>query len=295
MKLKFVPLVILVLAILMLFGSSAAQANHSSNHIVRDGWDFYYFISQTDGLVIRQVKYNNTEVAFKMSLPQVWVDYGAFFFYDQLGNGPTDGGTAIKFRGIRKINARNGFEIQASYWMDGWPNSCTYKYVHRYVFYADGRFKPLTEAYGPGCDNSATYNVHLRLDLDVGDPSDDGFQKHLITSWTEPETEDPYPDDGTNDPNGFEWRTKDVEQALWIKPGTQDNADFYALRANVGEAAGELSAITLPAMLDNNEDIQNTNNLSWYIGRHNYTRPVGCPPTCEKPITVGPGLASKGY
>ncbi|MGH2689568.1 MAG: hypothetical protein ACRDKW_12280, partial [Actinomycetota bacterium] len=164
----------------------------------------------------------------------------------------------------------------------------TYRYVVNTVFWASGNIWSMVAIYGPGCPASATYNVHYRMDFDIEGASGDYFWKH-DGPWTQPALEHNYPDDGSYDPGGAEWVNfqGSTGRAFYTRPWPTDDAWMYALKFVAGQGDTDLAPLTFPDAFDNNEAIQNTDNVNWYWTHIPYTRPAGCPPTCDPTSVFG--------
>ncbi len=286
----------IMVSALSLVNSSPALA---ATHIVQDNWDLFYSATSSDGVRIETASFKGFFVfGSGMTIPQIRVFYpDGSILDDQLGSGGT-AGSPIPLVSLDKVNITSGFKIVAVYQMVGWPNACTYKYTQRYTFLSSGEIRIHLEAFGPGCSTTHHYHVNWRLDFDIEGAGGDFFWHNLSgTNWETPAQEGSFPDDGLNDPQGFEWVNFEgsTGRAFWLNPTSADNANFYILKFNSGEGGADLAAITTPDTFVNGEAVQNTNNVDWYIGRQSFTRPTGCPPTCDTPITEGVNAFAAGF
>jgi hypothetical protein len=156
-----------------------------------------------------------------------------------------------------------GFALTQDFRSELWPLPCNYRYVQRYEFYDDGRFRVGGANLGRGCGNQGTYRPVLRLDVTAGS---DGSQDRVDTwdgaAWQ------PWPAEGwrlqTADtpytPEGFQLRVRGEDgPALAMAPnrgqfgdGSQgDDAYVYLTRAAAAEGEGDL--LTLGACCNSDE------------------------------------------
>ncbi|MCB8944288.1 MAG: PKD domain-containing protein [Ardenticatenaceae bacterium] len=145
----------------------------------RDGWQLDYDVTGTDGLRATNAHYNGQLVITSAKLLEWHVDYGTTGFEDVTGCGGGGGGfpifpygdTQVRDLLDEKANVV-GFEVVQDFRMLQWGQNCNYRYEQHYQFWADGRFRLASAAYGRGCGTHALYRPIVRLDLAAG--GDDG-------------------------------------------------------------------------------------------------------------------------
>jgi hypothetical protein len=151
-------------------GSSSDGGRVEMTLITDSNWDVNYFISQGSDLRLGNCDYNGTRVIYAASVPFIYVNYSAgFFFTDRVESNS----------GIADVrNIADGFDIRASYDLYGG----SYLYEHIWRFYSDGQFGSTIIVHGPGVDHNDnhTYHVPFRYDLDVSGASGDSFQRRFL-------------------------------------------------------------------------------------------------------------------
>jgi hypothetical protein len=234
--------------------------------ISQDNWDVNYFISPDSDLRLGNCDYNGTRVIYAASVPFIYVNYSAgFFFTDRVESNS----------GIADVrNIADGFDIRASYDLYGG----SYLYEHIWRFYSDGQFGSTIIVHGPGVDHNDnhTYHVPFRYDLDVSGASGDSFQRRFLpfAPWANVAQEGRvlsfFP------PTLFNWRLLDTAtgKRAMIRTREGDNGEIWALQYSSLEAwtswGGSQSTPpgspgSVPAVYDNNQSVQNTDVVLWYI------------------------------
>jgi hypothetical protein len=239
-------------------------------HISQSNWEVDYFIAPNTDLRLGLCDYNGTRVIFAASIPFIYVNYTAgFAFTDMLAS---QSGNAE----IRQI--MDGFDIRATYDLYG-PD---YLYEHIWRFYDDGQFGSSVLIHGPGeeHDGQHTYHVPFRYDLDISGAGADSFQRWLslgiIGFWASPPQEGQFVANPSIPPAFYDWQILDnlTGKRAMARARDGDNAEIWALQYSPVEAwaswGGAQSSPpgspgSVPAVYDNNQSIQNTDVVLWYI------------------------------
>jgi hypothetical protein len=164
-------------------------------------------------------------------------------------------------------------------------------------FHDDGQFAQRIVIQGPGEENQGqhVYHIPFRLDLDVGGSTQDSFQHRSASGhWTDVAREGGHKAAGTGN---YEWRVVDATQnrKVRIRPGQFDDGELWALTYKDVEdwsaAGGAGEGIpgtpgSVPAVYDNNENVQDADVVLWYIAHV---------PSSELPRACGPWFALDGY
>ncbi len=150
--------------------------------VVRDGWKLAYATTGTDGLRVYDVSYNGSSVLTGVKHLEWHVDYGVTGFVDVLGCGGGGGGFQIYPFGETQVLTMTseaqtdiGFEVVQDFRMTQWGEPCNYRYDSRLQFFADGRFRIASAAYGQGCEPDGVYRPVVRIDIAVDGDDGDTF------------------------------------------------------------------------------------------------------------------------
>ena len=174
------------------------------NNLTKDGWSFIYHLTGSDGLEIRDLKYNNKSVARSLKIVDwhvAYKGYGAdkldtstpsiiegreiefvkgenneytFGYNDAMGCPMFSTSVVLAFNGpqiapIVEAGKEIGFSITQDFRNPKWPMACNYRYQNRFEFYKDGSFRVVGINLGRGCSNKAIYRPVMRLDIDLDD------------------------------------------------------------------------------------------------------------------------------
>lgn len=290
-----VAAVVLALAGGALSPPTHEPVRHRSNHLTGSGWSFSYKRSATDALVVSDAAYRGRPVFRRVSVPQCRVVYaqGAWTMNDQMGH---RGNIQYVAGSTVLVRSREAIEIRAMYQCCGWPAANSYRYRIRYIFYSDGRFRPFVYVYGPGIEPRARYECAVRMDLDVAGRMNDYFQQYRDELWVAPDVEREVRDEGTTDPlTGAEWIVWDASgYAYYLRPNPVDGRPrAWILRARDDEGNTDLGLDVIdPARFDDDEPVQGTDVVFWYLTMAPYRRPSGCVGRASRctPIRLGPSL-----
>ena len=269
-----------------------------SGAVDRNGWTMDYAVTGSDALRVYNIAYNGVEVATSIKTVEWHADYGSNGYVDSTGCSPS-GGFPIYPYGSTEVldlldsnNTVIGFEIVQDFRMSNWGNSCNYRYEQRMRFYADGRFRPVSAAYGKGCGTNALYRPLTRIDVAIGGDANDSFARWDGGQWADVTTETylvPYSEAGHGphqiDTNGFSWQIRDsvagkgyyLEQDVGQYDGVKGRGDdpfIYAVLHHDNEGDTDLGALGSccnndhqqgPHNFLNGESIQDANLVIWYV------------------------------
>ncbi len=144
------------------------------SHVVeREGWQFEYGLTASDGLQVSAIRYRGTLLYDSVKLVDWHVNYSereGFGYSDAIGC-PTFSSAAVVpyappvIEVIGPAEQAEGFRLTQEFRSPGWPLPCNYSYRQGFEFYRDGRFRPTIASIGAGCGNDGTYRPVLRIAL----------------------------------------------------------------------------------------------------------------------------------
>lgn len=157
------------------------------HHLARGDWSMDYVITGSDGLQITKVKYKGQQVIRNAKLLDWHVSYSSregFGYSDATGCPMFSSAVVIAFNApqteaIMKDGKAVGFALTQDFRQPPWPTPCNYRYVQRYEFYNDGRFRVAAADYGRGCGTDGTYRPVIRIDVDA----EGAGQAETIAEW----------------------------------------------------------------------------------------------------------------
>ncbi len=196
------------------------------NNLSRDGWELTYHLTGSDGLEIRDLKYNGNIVAKSLKIVDWHVAYkglGAdklgdtnstmidgrrvefvkgenneytFGYNDAMGCPMFSTSVVLAFNGpqIKPIiegGKEIGFYILQDFRNPKWPMACNYRYQNKFEFYKDGSFRVVAINLGRGCSNKAIYRPVMRLDIDL-DGNKEQFANYDNGVWKDWQIEGKY-------------------------------------------------------------------------------------------------------
>ena len=193
--------------------------------LARDGWEMEYAITPSDGLEIKAVKYEGRSVLASAKLVDWHVSYSGqegFGYSDATGCPLFSTASVVAFNGpttedIVEGGQVVGFALEQDFRSELWPLSCNYRYVQRYEFYNDGRFRVGARNLGRGCGNNGTYHPVTRIALEPGPQG----QQATIAEW-----------------DGAAWTTWEEEQWTQQTDATSYTEEGYQFRILGGDGQG---------------------------------------------------------
>jgi hypothetical protein len=249
-------------------------------------WHVNYYWSPGSGLRLGTCEFQGERVIHSASVPFVYVNYDGNTsgpFTDELKSK----GTAIEVREIMF-----GFDLKVTYDFYG-PD---YEYEHVWRFHEDGQFGSSVVVQGPGEEmyGRHAYHIPFRFDLDLGTGGRNSFQRQGAAGWEDVDREGRFLPVA---PPNFDWRVLDKKtgKAARIRARSGDAAELWALAYKQSEswaAWGSAGAGvpgspgSVPALYDNDQSVQNTNIVLWYIAHV---------PAVERVRACGPWFDLQGF
>jgi len=200
------------------------------SNLTKDGWELSYHLTGSDGLEIRDVRYNGKKVAKSLKIVDwhvAYKGYGAdkldtstpaivegrrvefvkgenneytFGYNDAMGCPMFSTSVVLAFdapqiKPIIKDNKEIGFYILQDFRNPKWPMACNYRYQNKFEFYKDGSFRVVGINLGRGCSNKAIYRPVMRLDIDL-EGNKEQFATYENGRWQEWQLEGVYQSTG---------------------------------------------------------------------------------------------------
>ena len=178
------------------------------NSLKQDVWAMDYVITGSDGLQIANVQYNGKQVLKNAKVLDWHVSYSSregFGYSDAIGCPLFSAAVVIAYNGpqiepLVQNGQAVGFSVTQDFRQPPWPTPCNYRYVQRFEFYKDGRFRVAQADFGRGCGTDGMYRPVVRIDVDANGAGN----AESVAEW-----------------DGAQWQTWDKEQ--WR---LQDDAKF---------------------------------------------------------------------
>jgi len=168
-------------------------------HLQKNGWEFIYRLTGSDGLEIRDVRFHGHPVLRSAKIVDWHVSYqqasdapidtsteayiegrrvefvqernGSYFFgyNDAMGCPMFSTSVVLPFNGPQIVSLTDGFAISQDFRNPKWPMACNYRYENRFEFYNDGSFRVVGINKGRGCGDQAIYRPVMRIDTALSD------------------------------------------------------------------------------------------------------------------------------
>ena len=171
------------------------------SYVTKNGWQFTYRLTGSDGLEIRDVSFNGIKVLTSAKIVDWHVSYQQkggekldttteayiderqiefvrgdngnylFGYNDAMGCPMFSTSVVLPFNGpqIRDLKKVNGFMLTQDFRNPKWPMACNYRYENRFEFYDDGSFRVVGVNKGRGCGDNAIYRPVMRIDMDISE------------------------------------------------------------------------------------------------------------------------------
>lgn len=266
--------------------------------VSRDGWNLDYRTTNHDGLDVFNATYDGDAVFTSIKMAEWHADYGDWGYQDTTGCTSGGGGFLIHPYGDTEVldlfDAEDnvvGFEVVQDFRMGNWGAGCNYRYEQRMRFYNDGRFQPVSAAYGKGCQTYTLYRPVLRIDMAVDGDANDYFARWDGNDWETVNTETyltPYAEEGHGphhmDGVGNSWKVGDtvtgksyniVQNVGQYENGRGDSPFWFVLNHHPNEGDGDLPVFSSGCCYDdhqqgphfyiNNENVYDENLVLWYV------------------------------
>ncbi|MEZ5538116.1 MAG: hypothetical protein R3F02_21115 [Thiolinea sp.] len=203
------------------------------NSLAQDGWRMDYVITGSDGLQLSNVSFNGNRVMKNAKLLDWHVSYSSrdgFGYSDAIGCPMFSAAVVIAYDGpeiepIVQDGKEVGFAVVQDFRQPPWPTPCNYRYVQRYEFYKDGRFRVAQADFGRGCGTDGTYRPVVRIDLDTGAGAVDTVAEWDGNAWQDWDKEQwRLQDDASLTEEGYQYRVTGKDgSGFYVEPG---NAQF---------------------------------------------------------------------
>lgn len=217
----------------------------------RDGWRLSYLLTSSDGLELRDVRFQERPILASAKIVDWHVGYTGranerVGFSDAVGC-PVFSAAAVIPYGPPRIEAEadGGFTLEITFRSPNWPQPCNYQYVTRAHFKPDGSMRFLAVNEGRGCGVDGIYHPILRLEL----PPDVRLNHHVGEIATPLTTEDlvTWTPDIHHE---FRWQTSGATLALRPVWGDAELAYVYWSRPADAEGRSDLPSIGSCCALD---------------------------------------------
>lgn len=137
----------------------------------RDGWTLSYSLTRSDGLKVADLSFQGRPVLQSAKLVDWHVSYSdqeGFGYSDAVGCPEFSQAAVVAIEPPKVLDLVEdgqvvGFKLVQGYWNELWPLPCNYSYEQSFLFFRDGRFRPLATSLGRGCGDTGTYRPVLRL------------------------------------------------------------------------------------------------------------------------------------
>ena len=150
-----------------------AKYCNRTNTLNRGPWTFDYVLTLSDGMDVRNARFNGVKVAESLKMVDWHVSYSlrdGFGYSDAVGCPVFSSAAVLAYNGptvepITRNGKTAGFAFVQEYRSKGWPAPCNYNYQTRHEFYDDGALRLNVVSLGRGCGNDGTYRPVTRLRL----------------------------------------------------------------------------------------------------------------------------------
>ncbi|PID34008.1 MAG: hypothetical protein CR976_02535, partial [Thiotrichales bacterium] len=199
------------------------------NSLEQNGWAMDYVITGSDGLQLTNVRFNNKPVIKNVKLLDWHVSYSTkdgFGYSDAIGCPLFSSAVVIAYNGpqteaIVQGGETVGFAVVQDFRQPPWPTPCNYRYVQRFEFYNDGRFRIAQADLGRGCGTDGTYRPVVRIDLEAGDGAANNVAEWNGNEWEGWDKEQwRLQDNAKLTPEGYQYKVTDKQgRGFYIEPG----------------------------------------------------------------------------
>ena len=159
----------------------------------KNGWSVNYEMTNTDGLNVYNVTFNDLPVFTSAKLVEWHVNYNGLGYIDSIGC-KANAGYPIEPYGETTVVDLNdaqgnviGFSVNQDFRMPNWGDNCNYRYELHFQFFNDGSFRTVTSAFGRGCGATfgyePIYRPVIRIDMAVNGDDGDRFEVWDGSTW----------------------------------------------------------------------------------------------------------------
>ncbi len=214
----------------------------------RDGWRLSYLLTSSDGLELRDLRFEGRPILASAKVVDWHVGYAGrdnqrVGFSDAIGCPVFSAAAVIPYAPpVIAAAPDGGFTLELTFRSPNWPQPCNYQYVTRAHFGADGSVRIVAINEGRGCGTEGIYHPVLRLELppgaDLRDQSGTRLTSEGQATWR-PTT-----------PRTLEAHTADGPLALVPLWAEAEHAYVYWTRPAQAEGQGDLPSIGSCCALD---------------------------------------------
>ncbi|MEP6903660.1 MAG: hypothetical protein ABJA66_18200, partial [Actinomycetota bacterium] len=257
----------------------------------KNGWKLNYMLTNSDGLKVSDVSFNDKPILTSAKLVDWHVNYSnteGFGYSDAVGC-PYFSQAAVVAAVEPKISEiKDGFSLTQRYYSDGYPAPCNYSYEQRFDFYNDGRFRIVAASLGRGCGNDGTYRPVTRISFA---DTQNNFAEWTGNDWKlwEKEAWQLQKSETVYTKENFQYRiANSSNQGFYIEAnrgqfgdkGRGDNAFVYVTRNALDRDEGESDLVTIASCCNTDyrqgpekfiepvaEPLQNSPLVIWYVSQ----------------------------
>ena len=237
-----------------------AKYCNRTNSMTRGAWAFDYVLTLSDGMDVRNVRYNGAKVAESLKMVDWHVSYSlrdGFGYSDAVGCPVFSSAAVLAYNGptveeITRNGKAAGFVFVQEYRSKGWPGPCNYNYQTRHEFYDDGSLRLNVVSLGRGCGNDGTYRPVTRLRLTgatkISAWENGGWQAWTTEAWGQQKPA------AALSPEGYQYKIERADGSGYYllanagqygDGGRGDNAWVYATRYVADRDEGDTDLITI--------------------------------------------------
>lgn len=259
-------------------------------------------MTANDGIEFYDASYDGNLIFSSAKIGQVEAYYPSWpgGYRDEIGFSAS----VSPYFGTNISDLGDGFEVQQLYTeFLRWPNCiCCYRYEQIIRFFADGSMEFDFLSHGPGCDDLSSYRPFWRIDLDIGQTTNDETRFWNGEEWELADSEFDLDLFEPLSPEGYRLYTEaDGEGYLWSPIPTDplgvDEGRMFVLQQNEGEgegpiATGPASTFWPPGQWLDDQPLSEENIVVWYIPilQTKHGEPWWCMPDPEPDFSPCNGL-----
>lgn len=217
----------------------------------RAGWSLSYMLTSSDGLELRDVRYQGRPVLASAKVVDWHVGYEGqdqqrVGFSDAVGCPVFSQAAVVPYGPPTVVDAAGGgFTLGVTFRSPNWPQPCNYQYTLRATFGPDGSLALLAGNEGRGCGVEGVYHPVLRLEPPAG--AGVALVDGAATTPLATEGQAEWPAGG---PQAIAVTTAEGPLALTPAWGDAELAYVYWTRPSAAEGQGDLPSIGSCCALD---------------------------------------------
>lgn len=265
-------------------------------------WSVCWEMTANDGIEFFDASYDGNLIFSSAKIGQVEVYYPSWpgGYRDEIGYSAS----VHPYYGTNVSDLGDGFQVQQLYTeFLRWPNCiCCYRYEQIIRFFSDGSMELDFISHGPGCDDLSSYRPFWRIDLDIGQTTNDETRFWNGEEWELADSEIDLDLFEPLSPEGYRLYTgAEDEGYLWSPIPTDplgvDEGRIFVLQQNEGEgegsiATGPASTFWPPGQWLDDQPLSEENIVVWYIPilQTKHGEPWWCMPDPEPDFSPCNGL-----